>query len=214
MTSQFAHCVDRMGHNVIYETWKVSAGIRVRVLVRDSLEELELFTMPRFPALRYEQPASRWRPRDFASGYFVPEQNFRAWQINRRNLVRSKGLYDGIPLERISFHPLTGEMLLSGQRESYHAHDIHNHGSHPFDEYVRALVLPEQRMVATRPFCPVAQGEASRLDERTALRLSVAAQLALRTVLISAGQPKMKIWKFAINTVNAHLEQLTGRRGW
>jgi len=154
----------------------------------------------------------KWDLDDFVENYVIPESNLRNWEINRRNLVLSSSVFDGPRLERISWHPLTGEMILSGRGESYHAMDIHNHGSHPFEEYVRALVLPEKRMVAARPWCPLTGEAASHLDEADESRLSRGGQLALETVLRNAGLPKS--WKFVLDIDNPKLEQLTGRRGW
>jgi len=210
--SRFTRLVDEYGQKIIFETWMLPKGIRVRVLASDTLDELERFTLPRFPDLRYQPPEPRWQSRNFVRGFTVPEQNLANWEINRKNLVRSTGLFDGVPLERISWHPPTGEMLLSGRCQSYHAHDIHNHGSHPFEEFVRALVLPENRIVATRPFCPIDPRDAASNDHRDMRRISVAAQVVLRTVLVTAGLPKN--WRFVFNTNNRHLEQISGRRGW
>lgn len=154
----------------------------------------------------------KWRCESFVDDFVIPESNLRNWEINRRNLVLSATICDGPRLERISWHPLTGEMIFSGRGESYHNMDIHNHGSHPFHEYVRALVLPEKRIVATRPWCPIPDEFAQLLDGHLASRLSEDGQNALKTVLVSAGLPKS--WRFVLDIDNAKLEQLTGRRGW
>jgi hypothetical protein len=156
--------------------------------------------------------AARWDPRHFAKGFVIPQSNLRCWEINHRNLVLSRSIFDGPRLERISWHPLTGEMILSGRGESHHAMDIHNHGSRPFEEYVRALVLPEKRMVATRPWCPLPCEKARILDGRAASRLSEDGQNALKAVLVNAGLPKS--WRFVLDIDNTALEKLSGRRGW
>jgi hypothetical protein len=172
----------------------------------------EGFRVTVHPSAVSEVAMLAWNPDAFVQSYAIPGSNLRNWEINPRNLALSTSALDGPPLERISWHPLSGEMILSGHAESHHAMDIHNHGSHPFVEYVRALVLPEKRMVATRPWCPLEHEAARHLDEDSALRLSHGGQRALETVLRKAGLPKS--WRFVVDIDNARLEQLTGRRGW
>ena len=155
---------------------------------------------------------ARWNPSRFVHRYSLPGLTQDQWELNPRNLLLSRGAYDNIPLERISWHPLSGQMLLSGKSESFHAHDIHNQGQHPFDEYVRALVLPGKRRVVVRPWWPFSPDEAMRLDAGEAELVSFEAQDALRGVLVSAGMPKS--WTFEFDGDNARLEKLTGLRGW
>lgn len=159
-----------------------------------------------------EARAAKWNPSRFVHRYSLPKLTQGQWDLHPRNLLLSRGAYDEIPLERISWHPLSGQMLLSGKSESFHAHDIHNQGSHPFDEYVRALVLPGKRRVVVRPWWPFSSDEATRLDAGEAELISFEAQDALRHVLVDAGMPKS--WAFEYDGDNARLEKLTGLRGW
>ncbi len=155
---------------------------------------------------------AKWNPSRFVHQYSLPKLTQSQWDLHPRNLLLSRGAYDEIPLERISWHPLSGQMLLSGKSESFHAHDIHNQGSHPFDEYIRALVLPGKRRVVVRPWWPFSPDEALRLDAGEAELVSFEAQDALRHVLVNAGMPKS--WTFEYDGDNARLEKLTGLRGW
>ena len=211
-TTQFIKLVDARGDGAIFVTQRARAGIRVTVLERETLAVSALFSMRRFPAFRYALPSSKWKAAGFAKSFAVAKSNLRSWELNRRNLVLSTPVTPGPKLERISWHPGTGEMIFSGRGESFHNMDIHNHGARPFNEYVRALVLPELRMVATRPWYPLGDKEARLVGDNIAQRLSLDGQFALRTVLEKAGLPKS--WRVTHNTVNSHLEQLSGRRGW
>jgi hypothetical protein len=156
--------------------------------------------------------AGRWSPSRFSAQVRMPERVAEMWNVNPRNLLLSRGEYDNKPVERISWHPLTGEMLLSAKGESYHAHDIHNFGSKPFDEYVRAIVLPDKKRVVVRPWWPFNQSESMRLDPGEPEIISFEAQDALRRVLVRAGMPKS--WTFEYDGTNTRLEQLTKRRNW
>ncbi|KKN66706.1 hypothetical protein LCGC14_0468920 [marine sediment metagenome] len=164
------------------------------------------------PAGRRTARTVKWNPNRFVHRYSLPRLTQDQWELHPRNLLLSRGAYDAIPLERISWHPLSGQMLLSGKGESFHAHDIHNQGSHPFDEYIRALVLPGKRRVVVRPWWPFSPDEAMRLDAGEAELVSFEAQDALRKVLAAAGMPKS--WSFEYDGDNARLEKLTGRRDW
>ncbi len=153
-----------------------------------------------------------WDPGSFSKDLVIPDSNVRCWEISPRNLLLSSSIFGGPRLERISWHPLSGEMILSGRGESHHAMDIHNHGSHPCAEYVRALVLPEKRVVATRPWCPLVGDAARQVDRADTILLSRGGQVALEGVLRGAGMTRS--WRHILDIDNARLEQLTGRRGW
>jgi len=155
---------------------------------------------------------ARWAPSRFKRTFHIPENNARNWEINPKNFLLSKEDISRSSLERISWHPLTGEMILSPRGESFHDNDIHNHGTKPFDEYLRALVLPEKRKVVVRPWFPFNQNEMFRLENNEAEILSFEAQDALRSLLYSAGMPKS--WTFEYDGNNARLEKLTGRKRW
>ena len=212
-TSHFQSLVAEFGDRVILETSRTGKGVRVAVVERDTLKVTDSFTMPNFPvAPRCAAVQPKWSPYRYKQSYSIPENNLRNWEINENNLLLSKPEFSESKLERISWHPLTGEMILSEKGSSMHAHDIYNHGSHPFDEYVRVLVLPEKRKVTTRPWFPFGMEETKYLLQEDAKYISHAGQDALRKVLEKAGMPKS--WKFEFNITNPRLEQLTGRMGW
>lgn len=213
-TSHFKRLVAEFGDAVIFETRKTAAGIRVAVIERDTLRVTDRFVMEEYPTIRFRSAVVRpkWSPYRYKQSYRIPENNLRNWEINERNLLLSKPEFSESKLERISWHPLTGEMILSEAGQSMHAHDIHNYGSYPFDEYVRVLVLPEKKKVTTRPWFPFGMDETKYLLQEDAKYISHAGQEALRKVLEKAGMPKS--WKFEFNITNPRLEQLTGRMGW
>jgi len=179
-----------------------------RVIIERPADRRPHHVSPRFRSSK----VAKWNPARFRVTYKLPARTQDLWAINPKNLLLSRGEYDGTPLERISWHPLSGEMLLSGKDESYHAHDIHNQGSYPFDEYVRAIVLPGKRRVVVRPWWPYSQTEMLRLDPGESDIISFEAQDKLRQVLVSAGMPKS--WTFEFDGDNPRLERLTGRRDW
>jgi len=155
----------------------------------------------------------RWNPSRFVTTYFLPDKVAEAWDINEKNLLLSRSAYnEDAKLERISWHPLTGEMLLSEKGMSKHAVDIHNAGSHPFDEYIRAIVLPDKRRVIVRPWYPFNRTEMFRLEPGEEELVSFEGQDAFRRMLVAAGMPSS--WKFEYNGDNTRLEKLTGLRRW
>lgn len=210
----FQRLVAEFGEEVILETTRTRTGVRVAVVERDSLEVTDEFVMDDYPETqgRTAVVVPKWSPARYKSTFHIPESNARNWELSEKNLLLSRPEFSENKLERISWHPLSGEMILSERGQSMHAHDIHNHGSHPFDEYVRVLVLPEKRKVTTRPWFPFGMNETKYLMPEDAKYISHSGQDALRRVLEKAGMPKS--WKFEYNVTNPRLEQLTGRMGW
>jgi len=115
----------------------------------------------------------------------------------------------GRGIEKLSWCPRTGELLF--------VHPPLQHrtarGTHPFDDYVRLIVLTPLRLVCARPCWPswLRSGSAPRLDA-AALRASTVLQLQARRVLLAT--PSDVSWAFELNIDNRRLEHLTGRRGW
>jgi len=150
----------------------------------------------------------KWDAGRFTSSYKIPPNVTRVWEIDKTNLLDSETV-GGEKIGKFSWHPMSGEFLPTA-REDVHAYSIHNLGSHDYDEYVRGIVLPKQKTVATRPWYP--DPNMFIMDKRGANYLSAEAQKACRNMLKRAGLPSD--WKFQMNTTNDILERTTGIRGW
>lgn len=148
------------------------------------------------------QRRKHWR---FTTSYKVPAQ--QQWTIDPNNILESVGAYNAdVKVGKLSWHPESGELLLAPLHDQ-HAATIHNYGTHPFDEYVRLIVLQDEQKVLARPWSPT--GGLSDEDDRVA---SFEAQYAAKEMLEKAGMPTS--WKFETDASNQRMERLTGRRGW
>lgn len=111
---------------------------------------------------------------------------------------------DGARLIKFSWEPRTGETLLVTPGLQHATAE----GAHPFDDYLRAIVLHDHRIVAFRPYWPQ-WARASVYAEFGAddAERSYDAQLACEKALVAAGT---RGWTFRFNITNIALESLTG----
>jgi hypothetical protein len=121
--------------------------------------------------------------------------------------------------QRFSWHPTSGEFLLSAPAEM-HAQTIRSYGSHPFDEYVRGLVLRDQNIIATRPWAPnvdfgmmTGDPEEDRAQQFMVEQASTESQEAVKRVMTSVGGVPSS-WKWRFDVTNSDLQDLTGIFRW
>lgn len=178
---------------------------KIRVLAKTTDQLLHSGAWrPSIVTTAYPQRRRRWH---FTNGYQVPERQQQTWTIDPANILASVGTYNqDVKVGKLSWHPESGELLLSPVYDQ-HAATIHSYGQHPFDEYVRLIVLQDEQKVLARPWSPT--GDLSDEDERVA---SFEAQYAAKEMLEKAGMPAS--WKFETDASNQRMERLTGRRGW
>ncbi len=81
--------------------------------------------------------------------YHIPESIARNWIVNEGDVLKSHLRYSRGVVGRISYHAGSGELLIDRDGSS-HASTIHNHGTHLFDEYVRAVYIPKTNTVYIR----------------------------------------------------------------
>ena len=111
----------------------------------------------------------------------------------------------GKPVEKLSWCPRTGELLFVVPPQQHRTAP----GSHPFDDYVRLIVLHELGLVLTRPCVPTwAPGHGAQLTLQGA-RVSTVLQVQAWRVFVEGTD-----WSLELNANNDRLHALTGRHGW
>jgi hypothetical protein len=162
----------------------------------------------------------RFRSPTFSNELNIPQKNAKNWDIDPGNVLDSTVMYStGSLATRFSWHPVSGEFLLSAPAEM-HAITIRNYGTHSFDEYVRGLVLRDQKVIATRPWAPdvdfgmmTGDPDEDRAQQYLMEQASAESQEACQRVLTSVGGvPGNWKWKFDIS--NANLQDMTGIFRW
>lgn len=161
----------------------------------------------------------KFRSPSFSNEINVPQKNAQHWDIDPRNILDSTVQFtDGEMAQKFSWHPTSGEFLLGRPGEN-HAVTIRSYGSHPFDEYVRGIVLRDQKTIATRPWVPdfsfamTGDPEEDRAQQYMAEQASAESQEACRRALTSVGGvPTTWTWKFDVN--NQDLQDMTGIFRW
>jgi hypothetical protein len=162
----------------------------------------------------------KFRVPSFSSEINVPDKNARNWDINPNNILDSTVVFrEGALPQRFSWHPTSGEFLLSAPAEM-HAQTIRSYGSHPFDEYVRGLVLRDQNIIATRPWAPnvdfgmmTGDPEEDRAQQFMVEQASTESQEAVKRVMTSVGGVPSS-WKWRFDVTNSDLQDLTGIFRW
>jgi hypothetical protein len=162
----------------------------------------------------------KFRVPSFASEIDIPEKNAQHWDIDPKNILDSTVKYSSGDLPtRFSWHPTSGEFLLSSPAEM-HADTIRTYGSHPFDEYVRGLVLRDLKTIATRPWAPnvdfgmsTGDPEEDRAQQFMVEQASAESQAACKRVLTTLGGVPAS-WKWRFDVANADLQDMTGIFRW
>jgi len=162
----------------------------------------------------------KFRSPSFSSEISVPEKNAQQWEINSHNILESTVQFtDGETVQKFSWHPTSGEFLL-GRPGEQHAVTIRAYGGHPFDEYVRGIVLHDQKTIATRPWAPdfgfgmtTGDPEEDRAQQYMADQASAESQEACRRALTSVGGVDTT-WKWRFDVNNQDLQDMTGIFRW
>ena len=129
------------------------------------------------------------------------------WTYDLRQLAFARH-YDR-RIEKLCWHPLTGAVHLvpPPQRHATVLDGL------IFEDYIRAILLPDHGLVATRAFWPSWRQDAGPYSEfgPEDRILSFAVQEAFRRRLPQLGSLAPT---FVFNITNTELEALTGRHGW
>ncbi|HCH61424.1 MAG TPA: hypothetical protein DFR83_01380 [Deltaproteobacteria bacterium] len=111
----------------------------------------------------------------------------------------------GRPVEKLSWCSRTGELLFVVPPQQHRTAP----GTHPFDDYVRLIVLHELGLVLTRPCVPTwAPGHGPHLTLEGA-SVSTVLQVQAWRVFVEGTR-----WSLELNVNNRRLHALTGRGGW
>lgn len=109
-------------------------------------------------------------------------------------------------LEKFSWNPVTGEWLFipPGQQHAV------IRGNAPFDDYVRGIVLHQQKRVTLRPFWPtwIRRGPYSEFGDEESQEVSFNGQFQCQEMLERNGA---RGWDVQLNINNRMLEDMTGR---
>jgi len=111
-------------------------------------------------------------------------------------------------IEKFSWNPVTGELLLIHPPQQHASIQ----GDAPFDDYVRAIILRNQKKVLFRPFWPTWMRK-SLYDsfDQEAAAVSFDAQWQAKEMVEAHGGQN---WEIEMNTNNKALAEMTGRRNW
>jgi hypothetical protein len=158
-----------------------------------ALGVLPLHAMGRRPAVQSE--------------VWISPENQRGFDVDLLDLTGAKTTH-GRRVEKMSWSPWTGELLL--------VHPPQRHatarGAHAPEDCVRAILLHERRLILLRPVWPLwARRPVDAGFGPEAAAASIDAQLDTAAMLRTRGAAA---WDIELNTTNAILEELTGRRGW
>ena len=140
----------------------------------------------------------------------IEPANAKFWEIGE-DILQAKML-NGTTLYKFSWNPVTGEFLLLG-----FGHHADVRGKAPFDDYVRGILLPQQKKVVFRPFYPTWMQNRSTVQqfhedsEGGVEEVSFDAQHAAEQALKAHGA---KGWTFQYNITNRDLEEMTGQNRW
>jgi hypothetical protein len=163
----------------------------------------------------------RFRTPAFSGALEIPLGVEAQWELDDQNILQSTLKYrEGVTPQKFSWHPTSGEFLLSVPPEM-HALAIKAHGSYPFDEYVRGIVLPEQQTIATRPWVPdfaatsmtTGDPEEDRAQAALLEEASVESQQACKRALTGVGGVPAS-WKWKFDVSNTDLQAMTGIFRW
>lgn len=144
-------------------------------------------------------------PEPFADAMPILARTATHWRVGSGVLDAVHG--DGKRLVKFSWEPRTGETLLIPPGQQHASVE----GEHPFDDYLRGIVLHEQRIIALRPYWP-ASARASvyaGFGPDDAER-SYDAQAACERALLQAHPANPSEWTYRYNITNPALEELTG----
>ena len=132
--------------------------------------------------------------------------NIGGFDYDREDILATRSW--GNPIEKFSWNPVTGEILFVHPPQQH----VSAHGWAEFDDYVRAIVLHDQRKVLFRPFWPtwMRRTPYDRFDEEAAA-VSFDAQWHAKEMVEAHGGAG---WDIELNTNNAALTEMTGRRNW
>jgi len=172
-------------------------------------EMLEEFAAIDFSVRR----GARVRHPPFTNSLKINPSTARGWEFDEDNVVEAiynpGGIGDGKLIEKFSWNPVTGEFLLVPPPRMHATVD----GKAPFDDYVRGIILHDQRKITFRPFWPTwmqKDGAYSRFD-KDAWEVSFDAQEAAEDVLRRHAEGS---WTYQYNIDNKALQQQTGRYRW
>ncbi len=141
-------------------------------------------------------PRRKWKYSDFTNSLKLPPQLQQQWDVNKDDLLASVDTSmseTGNPHHRepalLMWHPVSGQMLIAslGGYGGTHAHLAHDYGSHDYDEYVRAMIYPDEpgkRLVEIYAWFPQASWGMYDSDFAT---LCFDGQFALKSLLEKRG---------------------------
>ena len=123
--------------------------------------------------------------------------------------LKVTGEFDGRLVEKMSWNPLTGELLIVPPGQFHAAIK----GKAPFDDYVRLVILHKLNKCTFRPFWPTwaSKGAYDTPDQVEFFDLNMDAQEACEKALKAAGA---KGWTFQYNVDNKALSEMTGQDRW
>lgn len=133
--------------------------------------------------------------------------NARNWNVVEDDILKSTTL-DGKHPEKFSWNPVTGEFLFVWPGQMH----VSVNGKAPFDDYVRGVVLHQQKLVTFRPFWPtwVQKSSYGEFDQEAAIVSFDAQYDAQQMIKRNSSTP----WNFRVNITNKQLEEVTGRHRW
>lgn len=140
----------------------------------------------------------------------IDPSNAEHWRWDEDILLAK--MVNGMPLQKFSWNPVTGEFLFVSGGNHASAR-----GKAPFDDYVRGIILPQQKKVTFRPFYPTWMQDRSTVQqfhedgEGGVEEVSYDAQQAAEKALKASGS---RGWTFQYNINNRLLEEMTGNHRW